>query len=154
MPPFKEDKDPVMVYLSHFSLLDLTDKELCNSDYVKENLWLNDSGSHDEVHNLSPTTQESTNTVPYATVLFSAPYENQTASPPVYLRSDSTQPLLGVEDPDSPPPYENMSGRVSVANFFTKIPKESTGNEAFWEEFPMLRSLENRNTDHTAKSLV
>ncbi|XP_056618674.1 granulocyte colony-stimulating factor receptor isoform X2 [Triplophysa dalaica] len=148
MPPFKEDKDPVMVYLSHFSLLDLTDKELCNSDYVKENLWLNDSGTHDEGHNLFQTMQENTNTVPYATVLFSAPYENQTASPPVYLRSDSTQPLLGVEDPDSPPPYENMSGRVSVANFFTKIPKESTGNEAFWEEFPMLRSLENSNTDH------
>ncbi|KAA0703581.1 hypothetical protein E1301_Tti020271 [Triplophysa tibetana] len=148
MPPFKEDKDPVMVYLSHFSLLDLTDKELCNSDYVKENLWSNDSGRHDEGHNLFQTTQENTNTVPYATVLFSAPYENQTASPPVYLRSDSTQPLLEVEDPDSPPPYENLSGRVSVANFFTKIPKESTGNQAFWEEFPMLRSLENRNTDH------
>ncbi|XP_057195732.1 granulocyte colony-stimulating factor receptor [Triplophysa rosa] len=148
MPPFKEDKDPVMVYLSHFSLLDLSDKELCNSDYVKENLWSHDSVSHDEGHNLFQTSQENTDSVPYATVMFSGPYENQKASPPVYLRSESTQPLLGVEDPDSPPPYENMSGRVSVANFFTKIPQESTENEALWEEFPMLRSLENRNTDH------
>lgn len=137
-----------MVYLSHFSLLDLSDKDLCNSDYVKENLWSHDSASHDESHNLFQTLQQETDSVPYASVVFGGPYENQTASPPVYLRSESTQPLLGVEDPDSPPPYENMSGSVSVANFFTKIPQESIEDEALWEEFPMLRSLENRNTDH------
>lgn len=148
MPPFKEDKDPVMVYLSHFSLLDLSDNELCNSDYVKENLWSHDSGSHDEGHNVFQTSQQDADSIPYATVVFNGPYQNQTASPPVYLRSESTQPLLGLEDPGSPPPYENMTGNVSVANFFTKIPLESTENEALWEEFPMLRSLENRNTDH------
>lgn len=148
MPPFKEDKDPVMVYLSQFSLLDPSDNELCTSDYVKENLWSHDSGSHDAGHNLLQTSQQDTDSVPYATVVFNGPYQNQTASPPVYLRSESTQPLLGSEDPGSPPPYENIPGSVSVANFFTSIPQESTENEALWEEFPMLRSLENRNTDH------
>lgn len=153
MPPFKEDKDPALVYLSHFSLLDLSDKEICNSDYVKDNLWSYDSGSHDEGHNLFQTpssydSQQDTDSVPYATVLFSGPYQNQTGSPPVYLRSESTQPLLGVEsESGSPPPYENISERASKVNYFTTFPLEPTENEAIWEDFPMLRSLEIRITD-------
>lgn len=152
MPPFKEDKDPALVYLSHFSLLDLSDKEMCNSDYVKSNMWSHDSGSHDEGHNLFQTpssydSQQDTDSVPYATVVFSGPYQNQMGSPPVYLRSESTQPLLGVEEPGSPPPYENMLESFSKVNYFTTFPLEPTENEALWEDFPMLRSLEIRNTD-------
>ncbi|XP_073727936.1 granulocyte colony-stimulating factor receptor [Misgurnus anguillicaudatus] len=152
MPPFKEDKDPVLVYLSHFSLLDLSDKEICNSDYVKGNLWSHDSGSRDEGHNLFQTpssydSQQDTDSVPYATVVFSGPYQNQTGSPPTYLRSESTQPLLGMEESGSPPPYENLSESVSKVNYFTTFPLEPTENEVIWEDFPMLRSLEIRNSN-------
>ncbi|XP_052002968.1 granulocyte colony-stimulating factor receptor [Xyrauchen texanus] len=158
MPPFKEDKDPVLVYLSHYSLLDLSDKEQCKSDYVKENLWSHDSGSHVVGHDSlqafsSYNSEQNRDSIPYATVVFGGPYQSQPAPPPVYLRSESTQPLLGVEDPGSPPPYENMPcrGRISEVNHFTTVAQDSTENEeneAILKDFPMLRSLEFRVTDH------
>ncbi|XP_051573990.1 granulocyte colony-stimulating factor receptor-like [Myxocyprinus asiaticus] len=158
MPPFKEDKDPVLVYLSHFSLLDLSGKEQCKSDYVKENLWSHDSGSHVEGHDSlqafsSYNSEQDRDSIPYATVVFGGPYQSQPAPPPVYLRSESTQPLLGVEDPGSPPPYENMPrrGSVSEVNHFTTVAQDFTENEeneAILEDFPMLRSMEFWVTDH------
>ncbi|KAL0173123.1 hypothetical protein M9458_033434, partial [Cirrhinus mrigala] len=134
MPPFNVDKEPMLVYLSHFSLLDLSENEPFKSDYVKEN-------HHDEIHSSFQTcvrydTERDRDSVPYSTVVFGGPYQNHSSCPPAYVRSESTQPL--------PPPYENVSPSGSVS-------KNSTGreeNEELWEDFPMLRSLEIRDTDH------
>ncbi|XP_051999376.1 granulocyte colony-stimulating factor receptor-like isoform X2 [Xyrauchen texanus] len=157
-PPFKEYKDPVLVYLSQFSLLDVSEKEQYKTDYVKENPWSHDSGSNVEGHDSlqvfsSYDSEQDRDSIPYATVEFGCPYQSQRSPPPVYMRSESTQPLLGVEDPRSPPPYENMpiGGSVSEVNHFNRFPQDSAENEenqAIWEDFPMLRSLEFRETDH------
>lgn len=156
MPPFKEDKEPVLVYLSHFSLLDLDEKEPFKSDYVKENQWSHHIDSCDESHSSFQTcvrcdSELDRDSVPYATVLFEGPYQNHSSCPPPYVRSESTQPLLGADDPGSPPPYENVSPRGSVSKVqrFTAFPQNPTEeNEELWEEFPMLRSLEITDTDH------
>uniref|UniRef100_A0A8C2EDL3 Colony stimulating factor 3 receptor (granulocyte) n=1 Tax=Cyprinus carpio TaxID=7962 RepID=A0A8C2EDL3_CYPCA len=156
MPPFKEDKEPVLVYLSHFSLLDLDEKEPFKSDYVKENQWSHHIDSCDESHSSFQTcvrcdSELDRDSVPYATVLFDGPYQNHSSCPPPYVRSESTQPLLGADDPGSPPPYENVSPRGSVSKVqrFTAFPQNPTEeNEELWEEFPMLRSLEITDTDH------
>ncbi|XP_050987258.1 granulocyte colony-stimulating factor receptor isoform X2 [Labeo rohita] len=158
MPPFNEAKEPMLVYLSHFSFLDLSENEPFKSDYVKENQWSHDIDSHDESRSSFQTcvrydTERDRDSVPYATVVFGGPYQNHSSCVPTYVRSESTQPLLGSDDPGSPPPYENVSpsGSVSKVPRFTAFPQNSTGseeNEELWEEFPMLRSLEIRDTDH------
>uniref|UniRef100_A0A671PZU0 Granulocyte colony-stimulating factor receptor-like n=1 Tax=Sinocyclocheilus anshuiensis TaxID=1608454 RepID=A0A671PZU0_9TELE len=152
IPPFKEDKKPVLVYLSHFSLLDLDEKEPFKSDYFKENQWSHDIDSCDESHSSFQTSvrhdsEHDRDSVPYATVVFSGPYQNHSSCPPAYVRSESTQPLLGADDAGSPPPYENVSPSSSVSKVqrFTTFPQnsiESEENEELYEEFPMLRSLE------------
>ncbi len=158
MPPFKEVKEPVLVYLSHFSLLDLDEKEPFKSDYVKENQWSHDIDSHHVISHSSFQTcvkyvsEHDRDSVLYATVVFGGPHQNHSSCPPAYICSESTQPLLGTDDPGSPPPYENVSpsGSVSKAQHFTTFPQNSTEseeNEELWEEIPMLRSLEIRDTD-------
>ncbi|XP_026140491.1 granulocyte colony-stimulating factor receptor isoform X1 [Carassius auratus] len=159
IPSFVEDKDSVLVYLSRFSLLDLDEKEPFKSDYVKESQWSRDINSYDECHSSLQTcvqydSENDRDSVPYATVVFSGPYQNHSSCRPPYVRSESTQPLLGADDPCSPPPYENVSpsGSVSKVQRFSTFPQsftESEENEELWEEFPMLRSLELRGTDHT-----
>uniref|UniRef100_A0A672MW84 Granulocyte colony-stimulating factor receptor-like n=1 Tax=Sinocyclocheilus grahami TaxID=75366 RepID=A0A672MW84_SINGR len=154
IPPFKEDKEPVLVYLSHFSLLDLDEKEPFKSDYFKEKQWSHDIDSCDESHSsVRHDSEHDRDSVPYATVVFGGPYQNHSSCPPAYVRSESTQPLLGADDPGSPPPYENVSPSCSVSKVqrFTTFPQNSTEseeNEELYEEFPMLRSLELRDTDH------
>ncbi|XP_067255545.1 granulocyte colony-stimulating factor receptor [Chanodichthys erythropterus] len=158
MPPYKEDKDPVLVYLSHFSLLDQSEKELFKSDYVKESQWSHDIYSPDESHNSfqacsSYNSEHDRDSVPYATVVFGGPYQSHSAPLPAYVRSDSTQPLLGGDEPASPPPYENVPlvRGVTKVKRFTAFPRNSTESEEseeLWEEFPMLRLLETRDTDH------
>ncbi|XP_056107607.1 granulocyte colony-stimulating factor receptor [Rhinichthys klamathensis goyatoka] len=157
MPPFKEDKDPVLVFLSRFSLLDLSEKEPFKGDYVKESQWSHDmdsrDGSHSSFQACSYDSEQDRDSVPYATVVFGGSYQSHSTPLPPYVRSESTQPLLGGDEPASPPPYENVSrgSRVSKAKHFTAFPSKSTGseeNEELWEEFPMLRSLEIRDTDH------
>ncbi|XP_052473537.1 granulocyte colony-stimulating factor receptor isoform X4 [Carassius gibelio] len=158
MPHFKEDMEPVLAYLSHFSLIDLAENEPFKSDYVKENQWSHDIDSHDESHRSFQTrviydTEHDKDSIPYATVVFGGPYQNHSSSPPAYVRSESTQPLLRPDDPGSPPPYENLSPSTSFSQVqhFTALAQkftESEENEELWDDFPMLRSLEIRNTDH------
>ncbi|XP_077062198.1 granulocyte colony-stimulating factor receptor isoform X2 [Siphateles boraxobius] len=157
MPPFKEDKDPVLVFLSRFSLLDLSEKEPLKSGYVKETQWSYDMQSRDASRSsfqaCSYDSEQDRDSVPYATVVFGGSYQSHPTPLPPYVRSESTQPLLGGDEPGSPPPYENVPlGRcVSKAEHFTAFPQNSTGsedNEELWREFPMLRSLEIRDTDH------
>lgn len=157
IPPFKEDKDPVSVFLSRFSLLDLSEKESFKGDYVKESQWSRDmdsrDGSHSSFQPCSYDSEQDRDSVPYATVVFGGSYQSHSTPLPPYVRSESTQPLLGGDEPASPPPYENVSldKRVSKAKHFTAFPQSPTAseeNQGLWEEFPMLRSLEIRDTDH------
>ncbi|CAM4696908.1 unnamed protein product [Leuciscus chuanchicus] len=157
MPPYKEDKDPVSVFLSRFSLLDLSEKEPFKGDYVKESQWSHDmvsrNGSHRSFQACSYDSEQDKDSVPYATVVFGGSHQSHATPLPPYVRSESTQPLLGGDEPGSPPPYENVSlgRRVSKAKHFTAFLPNSTGsqeNKELWEEFPMLRSLEIRDPDH------
>lgn len=151
LPVFKEDKDPVLAYLSQLSLLDLPEKEHFKSDYVKENQWPDDIAIHAETQSCDPELERES--VPYATVLFSTPYQMNSSNPPAYVRSESTQPLLAGDEPGSPPPpYENVprGGAVSALNRFSAFSQSTQSEESdeLWEEFPMLRSLEVRDTNH------
>ncbi|XP_005173508.1 granulocyte colony-stimulating factor receptor isoform X1 [Danio rerio] len=145
LPAFKEDKDPVLVYLSHLSLLDMTEKEPFKSGYVKENQWPDDLNIHADTQSCDLELERES--VPYATVLFSTPYQINSSNPPAYVRSESTQPLLAGDEPGSPPPpYENVprGGAVSALNRFSAFSQSTQSEESdeLWEEFPMLRSLE------------
>lgn len=154
MPRFKEDKDPVLVYLSHVSLLSLPEKELSKGDEnVKNSNWPYngksvDAGHDDASHDSESFDSEQQNeSVPYATVVFAGPYRHQPVPPPVYLRSESTQPLLGEEEPSSPRPYEKMTTQVNLPDVdhfstFHKILGAEEEKASLWVDFPMLRSLE------------
>ncbi|XP_026782332.3 granulocyte colony-stimulating factor receptor isoform X2 [Pangasianodon hypophthalmus] len=154
MPPFKEVKDPVLVYLSHLSLLSLPEKELSKGDEnIKNGNWPYkgksvDTGHDDSSHDSETfDSEQQSESVPYATVVFAGPYRRQPVPPPVYLRSESTQPLLGEEEPSSPRPYEKMTNQdnLSDVDHFSTFHKNlSAGKEktSLWVDFPMLRSLE------------
>lgn len=153
MPRFKEDKEPVLVYLSPVSLLSLPEKELSKGDeYIKNSNWPYNGKSVDAGHDDSSHDSESfdseqqSESVPYATVVFAGPYRCQPVPPPVYLRSESTQPLLGEEEPSSPRPYEKMTTQVNLpdVDHFSTFRKNLGAGEksSLWVDFPMLRSLE------------
>lgn len=149
MPPFNEVKDPMPVYLSHFSLLSLSEKELWKDntstpEYPHCGKWPYDDKSvkdHSDSYRDSGiyNSGSQTESVPYATVVFANPYRNQTAPPPAYLRSESTQPLLSEEEPSSPPPCEKMSTQIKRTEQDLGI-EDMTGS--LWQDFPMLKSLE------------
>ncbi|XP_058249970.1 granulocyte colony-stimulating factor receptor isoform X7 [Hemibagrus wyckioides] len=153
MPPFKELKDPVLMYLSHVSLLSLPEKESTKGDEnIKSGNWPYNSKSvdagHDDSSHDSETfdSEQQSEAVPYATVVFAGPYRRQPVPPPVYLRSESTQPLLGEEEPSSPRPYEKMTSQTDPPDVghFSTFHKNSHGEKkaSLWGDFPMLRSLE------------
>ncbi|XP_026866873.2 granulocyte colony-stimulating factor receptor [Electrophorus electricus] len=156
IPTFKEVKEPVLVYLSHFSLLSSSESELWKVDKkLKSSKWTYDRCKADEGHTDSSHDSRTYNSgqmnesVPYATVVFAGPYRSQPVPPPAYLRSDSTQPLLGEEEPSSPLPFK-MCPKVNVS----EVDHFSTCEEnlktvqikgSLLEDFPMLRSLETQN---------
>ncbi|XP_027005581.1 granulocyte colony-stimulating factor receptor [Tachysurus fulvidraco] len=153
-PPFKEVKDPVLMYLSHVSLLSLPEKELLKGDKnIKSGNWSYNGKSvdagHDDSSNDSETfdSEQQSESVPYATVVFAGSYRHQPVPPPVYLRSESTQPLLGEEEPSSPRSYEKMSSQSDLhdVDHFLTFHKNLHADEekaSLWGDFPMLRSLE------------
>uniref|UniRef100_A0AAR2M2X2 Fibronectin type-III domain-containing protein n=1 Tax=Pygocentrus nattereri TaxID=42514 RepID=A0AAR2M2X2_PYGNA len=166
IPSFKEVKDPVLVYLSHFSLLSLSEKELwkgnpSTSEYLHSCKWSYDGKSVNDDHSDSSrdsgiyNSGSQTESVPYATVVFANSYRSQPAAPPAYLRSESTQPLLGEEEPSSPRPYEKMltQAEPSEADHFSTF-QEDLGSKqervSLWEDFPMLKSLEVKGSSHQA----
>lgn len=154
MPSFKEVKDPVLVYLSHVSLLSLPEKEMSKGDEnIKSGNWPYGGKSvdadHDDSSHDSETfdSEQQSESVPYATVVFAGPYQCQPVPPPAYLRSESTQPLLGEEEPFSPRPYEKMTSQINLpeADHFSTFHKNLSTEEekaSLWMDFPMLRSLE------------
>ncbi|XP_066540138.1 granulocyte colony-stimulating factor receptor [Hoplias malabaricus] len=103
MPPLKEVKDPALVYLSHFSLLSLSEKELWKgktTDYLHCKKWSFDDDDDDESTNEdhSDSSRDSgiynsgsqSESVPYATVVFANPYRTQPAPLPASQCSEST----------------------------------------------------------------
>lgn len=85
--------------------------------------------------------------VPYATVVFSSPCNSPIAKMPnVYLRSESTQPLLEAEESFTPKCYQNMAKDAAPCEqcFFGTsvecIPREAT-TDIVWDDFPFLQSL-------------
>uniref|UniRef100_A0A667Z0B2 Colony stimulating factor 3 receptor n=1 Tax=Myripristis murdjan TaxID=586833 RepID=A0A667Z0B2_9TELE len=152
IPAFSDFEEPNPIYLSHLSFLDLP-KKLDKNDDVH---WLH-RGSEDTSDlgesicgsPLSPSySGTNSDSVPYATVIFSGPYTSQSANQPhVYLRSESTQPLLEMEEVFSHKSYQNMptDGMTTAQCFFGPSqddgPEERADAGILWGDFPFLQAL-------------
>ncbi|KAM3614634.1 uncharacterized protein V6R79_017249 [Siganus canaliculatus] len=146
-----DSEEPNPIYLSHLSFLDIPVKMGKESD----DSWL--SGAEDtsdlgESICGSPFipgySGSNCDSVPYATVIFPSPCDSPTAKEPhVYLRSESTQPLLESEEPFTPKCYQNMAtdGMSREQCFFGPchdcVTEEATDPNIQWDEFPFLRAL-------------
>ncbi|KAG5271419.1 hypothetical protein AALO_G00179530 [Alosa alosa] len=155
-PPQRDSMEPVLVFLSHFSVVDLTDKEVDKLVQTNKDHWLRHERDSDlyscgSSQPPSPFGSDSTSEpVPYATLVFSGPYQSQ-PPPPAYLRSESTQPLLEEEEPPSPTPfgcvrpYENVATQGKDEEHIFSECDETAGVDGTrhqrWEDFPLLNSL-------------
>lgn len=144
--------EPALVFLSHFSVVDLTKKD---SEGKEQWLCQEDDSWHSQTpsHLQSDGTSES---IPYATLIFSGPYQSQPppSSPPLpaYQRSESTQPLLQEEEPQSPTQFSCMRAYQNVpitqgkdtGHGFSKCEETAgvnTTQHHLWDDFPLLHSL-------------
>ncbi|XP_061574458.1 granulocyte colony-stimulating factor receptor [Cololabis saira] len=152
-----DNDEPNPIYLSHLSFLDLATK-LSKED---DDLWLK---STEETSDLGESICGSPfipgypgsniNSVPYASVIFPGPCNSPTPTDPhVYLRSESTQPLLETETESfSPECYQNMvvDGMPREQCFFGSchecLPEEGEDSVIVWDEFPFLRALAMNDT--------
>uniref|UniRef100_A0A1A8R5A3 Colony stimulating factor 3 receptor (Granulocyte) n=1 Tax=Nothobranchius pienaari TaxID=704102 RepID=A0A1A8R5A3_9TELE len=142
-----ESEEPNPVYLSHLSFLEST----AILSKKEDDVWLN---SPDDTSDLgesicgSPFTPgcsgSNSDSVPYATVFFSGPPLKQ---PHVYLRSQSTQPLLETEESFSPKCYQNVT-RDEMSReqcFFSPCdgcsPEREKESTIVWDDFPFLQAL-------------
>ncbi|KAM9723100.1 granulocyte colony-stimulating factor receptor-like isoform 1-T4 [Menidia menidia] len=149
--PSWNNEEPNPKCLSHLSLLDLTTKPIKGMD----DLWLNRTEDTSDLAKAicgSPFIPgyngSNSNSVPYATVIFSAPFNNPPPMErPVYLRSESTQPLLEMEESFSPKSYQNMvtDGMPVEQCFFGPdhdcIPEKGLDPADLWHDFPFLQAL-------------
>lgn len=152
----KEEPNPVC--LSHLSFLNLP----MNLRKDKDDLWLNNAEDTSDLGESicgSPLIPEysgsNSDSVPYATVIFS----DSCNSPPrkdthVYLRSESTQPLLETEESFSPKCYQNMAteGMPREQCFFGPchdcVPEERVDSVILWDDFPFLQALAMNETSN------
>uniref|UniRef100_A0A3Q0SS80 Colony stimulating factor 3 receptor n=1 Tax=Amphilophus citrinellus TaxID=61819 RepID=A0A3Q0SS80_AMPCI len=156
--PSFDSEEPNPIYLSHLSFLDLPMKLSKEED----DLWIK---SAEETSDLgesicgSPFITEysgsNSDSVPYATVMFSGLCNSPPPKEPhVYLRSESTQPLLETEEPFTPKCYQNLvnDGMTGKQCFFGPshdcAPKEETDPSGLWEDFPFLRALTMNDTQN------
>ncbi|KAM6967587.1 granulocyte colony-stimulating factor receptor [Aplochiton taeniatus] len=151
-PPDQEIQESSIVCLSHLSLWDLSKKlEKEGDDH-----WLH--GDMEDTSDLGESicsspispgyTGSQSESIPYATVVFSCPYTSQ---PPtkacVFLRSESNQPLLENEEPPSPQSYQNMpiNWKPKQQGFFTENQDVSVtlrdNSDTLWNDFPLLQAL-------------
>lgn len=150
--------EPALVFLSHFSVVDLTKEELESKDHWLHKESVSDLNTCSSRQTPRPFKSSGTSeSVPYATLVFSGPYQRQppphSPSLPAYQRSESTQPLLQEEEPQSPPPFNCMRSYQNVSMIqgqdtehgFSEC-KEPAGvnitQHHLWEDFPLLHSLE------------
>ncbi|KAM9309866.1 granulocyte colony-stimulating factor receptor isoform 1-T3 [Pholidichthys leucotaenia] len=157
--PVCDREEPNPVYLSHLSFLDLPTK----LDKEEDNLWLN---SKEDTSDLGESicgspfipgySGSNSNSVPYATVIFSGPCNSPPSpkEPHVYLRSESTQPLLETEESFSPKCYHNMAadGMTREQWFFGPshdcITEEEEDPVIIWDDFPFLQALAMNNNQN------
>ncbi|KAJ8290217.1 hypothetical protein GJAV_G00010120 [Gymnothorax javanicus] len=145
----KEIQDPVPVHLSWFSLLDVPEKQPEKGGSGGPNmgeLWMQEgdfTSLGEPPKYASQDTEPAREVIPYATVVFANPYLRQACGPTStdYVRSDSTQPLLGEESP-GPGAYQNFQFHERGAVIETVQNQGVSG--AFWEEFPLLSVLSMR----------
>ncbi|XP_054638343.1 granulocyte colony-stimulating factor receptor isoform X2 [Dunckerocampus dactyliophorus] len=145
-------EEPNPIYLSHLSFLELPMKP--NKEEEDDSPWSHgpeDTSDLGESICGSPFlpvfSSSNSDSVPYATVIFPAPCSPPQQHPHVYLRSESTQPLLESEDLQSPKCYQNLAcdGSHGEQCFFGPCGGPAEGEEAepaiHWDDFPFLRSL-------------
>lgn len=146
-----DSDEPNPIYLSHLSFLDILVK-LGKED---DDVW---SRSPEDTSDLGESicgspflpgySGSNTDSVPYATVIFSGQFSSPPPNVPhVYLRSESTQPLLEMEESFSPKCYQNMEtdGMPREQCFFGPcddcIPEEAADPAILWDDFPFLQAL-------------
>ncbi|XP_063735028.1 granulocyte colony-stimulating factor receptor isoform X2 [Eleginops maclovinus] len=146
-----DNEEPNPMYLSHLSFLELPVK-LSKED---DDPWLSNKEDTSDLGEsicgspfLSGYCGSNSDSVPYATVIFSGPCDSLTSKDPhVYLRSESTQPLLENEESVTPKCYQNMAtdGMQSEQCFFGPchncVPEEGNDPRILWDDFPFLHSL-------------
>lgn len=139
-----ESEEPNLVYLSHLSLLDVPLKSSKQDDDER----LSNADSTDDCGDSACDSPFIPQFSIYATVVFSSPCNSPTTeTPPVYLRSESTQPLLATEESLSPQYYQNIdndgfSGNRCVFGPCDDFVKDEADTAIPWDDFPLLRSLE------------
>lgn len=136
-----ENEEPNLVYLSHLSFLDIPLK----SSKEDEDVWLRNV---ENTSDLGESICGSPFIPPDAIMVFSSPCSSpSTKTPPVYLRSESTQPLLATEESLYPQYYQNINNdEISEKQCFfgpcNDFVKDEADTEIPWDDFPLLRSLE------------
>ncbi|XP_070768159.1 granulocyte colony-stimulating factor receptor [Enoplosus armatus] len=153
-----DSEGPHPIYLSHLSFLDLPER-LSKAD---DDQWLSSAEDTSDLGESicgSPLipgySGSNSDSVPYATVVFSGPCNSTTPKTPhVYLRSESTQPLLETEESFSPKFYQNMAtdGMPREQCFFGSchdcVPEEAADPGILWDDFPFLRALAMNDTEN------
>ncbi|XP_047455669.1 granulocyte colony-stimulating factor receptor [Mugil cephalus] len=156
--PSWDNEEPNPIYLSHLSFLDLPMK----SDKEEDDLWLNNAEDTSDLGEsicgspfIPGYSGSNSDSIPYATVIFSSPCNSPPPKEPhVYLRSESTQPLLEAEEPFSPKCYQNMTpvGMSGEQCLFGPshdgVPEEGPDPVALWDDFPFLRALAMNDTQN------
>ncbi|KAM8869774.1 granulocyte colony-stimulating factor receptor isoform 2-T2 [Spinachia spinachia] len=146
-----DNEEPNPMYLSHLSFLDIPVK-LSKAD---DDPWSSRAGDTSDLGEsicgsplLSDYSGSNSDSVLYATVVFSGPCHSPTAQDPqLYLRSESTQPLLETEESFSPKCCHNMAtvGIPDEQSFFGPshdcVPETGEGSGILWDNFPFLRAL-------------
>ncbi|XP_062279029.1 granulocyte colony-stimulating factor receptor [Scomber scombrus] len=151
--------EPNPIYLSHLSFLDLTMKLNKKDDDMWSNSGEDTSDLGDSICGspfIPGYSGSNSDSVPYATVIFSGACTNPPPKEPhhVYLRSESTQPLLETEESFSPKCYQNMAadGMTTEQCFFGSChniePEEGTDSVILWDDFPFLRALAMNETQN------
>ncbi len=139
------------MYLSHLSFLDLPVK-LSKED---DDPWLSSAEDTSDLGEsicgspfIPGYSGSNSDSVPYATVIFSGPSNSPTPKGhQAYLRSESTQPLLETEESFSPKCYQNMATDEMQREqcFFGQchdcVPEEAADPGILWDDFPFLRAL-------------
>ncbi|XP_036931307.1 granulocyte colony-stimulating factor receptor [Acanthopagrus latus] len=146
-----DSEEPNPMYLSHLSFLDLPVKP----GKEDEDPWLSNAEDTSDLGESicgSPFTPgysgSNSDSVTYSTVIFNGPCSSPTAKTShVYLRSESTQPLLESEESFTPKCYQNMAtdGMTKEQCFFGPchdcVLEEAADPPILWDDFPFLRAL-------------
>ncbi|XP_019948150.2 granulocyte colony-stimulating factor receptor [Paralichthys olivaceus] len=155
--PAWDSDEPNPVYLSHLSFLDLPMKL-----GKQEDDWLSSAEDTSDLGEsicgspfIPGYSGSNSDSVPYAIVIFSDPCSSPSSKePPVYLRSESTQPLLETEESFSPKCYQNMAtdGTPREQCFFGPghdcDDQEGVDPVTIWDDFPFLRALAMNDTQN------